>query len=252
MRQSIIVWNGQSHCCRGVDAGKSKFQHTRGKKRKKVKRDMSKKNQEEDGKSNSVKTSVKNWGAESLFSPPFVGRLPCNFVWSWFVEEALKSRHLEPPDDHQGYPMRFIMRCSCSALSPPLPIPPTLSLFWLNSITESCLITPACNDPPCPNNSLILIPLLPAALTSAQCRSVQGHGHIFPMKTLFIFCKGSPPWKDIPSQFSKYLEKRHLHYQWLFHFYSFGTSLSFVVMIGSINCTCYTFSLQAQFTLEHL
>lgn len=93
---------------------------------------------------------------------------------------------------------------------------PTLSLFWLNLIAERCLITPARTYPPRPNDSLILIPHLPAALTSARRCSLQGRVHIFKKEALFIFYNSSSPHcNNIRSQFSPSLEKGRLHYRWL-------------------------------------
>lgn len=130
------------HVSGGVSrAGKCKLQHMCGKKEKKKWEGYFKTNQEEDGKVTEPKCLLKIQDQSLFFSsspsPEFVGCLPCNFMWSLFVEEILNSRHFETPEVHQGYPWPFIMRHSCSALAPPLPS--TLSsptLLWLNLIAD--------------------------------------------------------------------------------------------------------------------
>lgn len=191
-KHNCVIWNGQVHCYRGVDAGKSKFQHTRGKKRKKVKRDMSKQIKKKMGKATELKRLLKIEEQSLLFPtvcwPPAFQLCVKLICWRRFELQAPWAPRRSSRLPHAFYHAVLMFGPISSSSYSPHPLP-FLAQFDHWELPDN----PACNDPPCPNNSLILIPLLPAALTSAQCRSMQGHGHIFPMETLFIFCQGSPP-----------------------------------------------------------
>lgn len=153
-------------------------------------------NQSRRRQSNWAETSVKSWGGVSFFfSPCLVCWLPPLQLYVRLICQRrfeLQAPWASPPRIIKVTPGLLScgthVRASVPPLPPALSTPhPTLYLFWLNLLAEGCLITPARTYPPRPNDSLILIPHLPSALTSARGRSLQGHVHIYKREMLFIF-----------------------------------------------------------------